>query len=167
MSDSTSIAPKERINIVYKPATGDQGSQVELPFKMLVVGDFKGAAGDNSLEERTVLSLNQGSLDSVMAAVAPKVNIKVKDKLGEDQNAELDLELEFKSLRDFHPDNVSRKFPALGKLMELRDALRALRGPLGNVSEFRRHLEQIIHDESARTALLGELNIDAKAAPAA
>ena len=35
-----SVAPKERINIRYVPATGDEQAEVELPHKMLVMGDF-------------------------------------------------------------------------------------------------------------------------------
>ncbi|MGE8315544.1 MAG: type VI secretion system contractile sheath small subunit, partial [Pseudomonas putida] len=31
-----SVAPKERINIKYVPATGDEQAEVELPHKMLV-----------------------------------------------------------------------------------------------------------------------------------
>ena len=37
-----SVAPKERVNITYKPATGDQKSEVELPLKMLFLGDYTG-----------------------------------------------------------------------------------------------------------------------------
>lgn len=169
MSDSMSIAPKERINIVYKPATGNQQADVELPLKMLVIGDFKGVAGDNSLEQREVMNVDKGSLDSVLATIAPTLNLKVKDKLGADPTADVDLALTFKTMKDFHPDNISRNFPALGQLMELRDALRALRGPLGNVSEFRRSLEKAVHDDATRAALMKELNVaaDAKGATTA
>ena len=166
MSESTSIAPKERINIVYTPATGNQQEQVELPLKLLVLADFKGAPGDSSLDQRPVMSIDKGSLDTVMAHVAPKLDLTVSDKLGNDPEAELSLSLEFKSLKDFHPDNIARSFPALGQLMELRDALRALRGPLGNVSEFRRSLEKVVQDPTALAGLLKELNIN-PTAPAA
>ena len=40
MSRDGSVAPKERINIRYVPATGDAQEDVELPLRMLVVGDF-------------------------------------------------------------------------------------------------------------------------------
>lgn len=52
MSKTGSVAPKERINIKYTPATEGQTDEVELPLKLLVTGDFKGAAEDLSLEER-------------------------------------------------------------------------------------------------------------------
>lgn len=41
MSKNTgSVAPKERVNIKYVPATSDEQAEVELPHKMLVLGDF-------------------------------------------------------------------------------------------------------------------------------
>ena len=45
MSDG-SVAPKERVNIVYKSTTGDQSEDVELPLKMLMIGDYTGKASD-------------------------------------------------------------------------------------------------------------------------
>ncbi|HKT99965.1 MAG TPA: type VI secretion system contractile sheath small subunit, partial [Paraburkholderia sp.] len=40
MASDGSVAPKERVNIVYRPATGDAKAEVELPLKLLVLGDF-------------------------------------------------------------------------------------------------------------------------------
>ncbi len=40
MATDGSVAPKERVNIVYRPATGDAQAEVELPLKLLVMGDY-------------------------------------------------------------------------------------------------------------------------------
>lgn len=48
MAKQGTVAPKERINIKYVPATGDQQADTELPLKLLVVGDFKGGGGGDS-----------------------------------------------------------------------------------------------------------------------
>ena len=40
MSKEGSVAPKERVNIIYKPATGNAQEEVELPLKILMVGDL-------------------------------------------------------------------------------------------------------------------------------
>ena len=37
MASEGSVAPKERVNIVYRPAIGDAKAEVELPLKLLVV----------------------------------------------------------------------------------------------------------------------------------
>ncbi len=39
MAKEGSVAPKERINITFKPAVGGAQEEVELPLKLLVLGD--------------------------------------------------------------------------------------------------------------------------------
>ena len=67
MSKSTSVAPKERINIKYVPATGDQVEEKELPLNLVIVGDHKGRAEDNSIEERQLVSINKGPMGNIKA----------------------------------------------------------------------------------------------------
>ena len=52
MAKDSSVAPKERVNIRFKPATGDAKEEKELPHKLLVLGDFTARADDTPLEER-------------------------------------------------------------------------------------------------------------------
>ena len=52
MSKEQSVAPKERVNITYKPATGDAQEEVELPLRILMMGDYTGKRDDTPLEER-------------------------------------------------------------------------------------------------------------------
>ena len=59
--NSGSVAPKERINISYKPAVGNAKEGVELPFKLLVLGDFTQSTNDVSLEDRKLINLNKSN----------------------------------------------------------------------------------------------------------
>ena len=52
MAKEGSVAPKERVNIVYRPATGDAKEEIELPLKLLVIGDFTQRPDDRMVEER-------------------------------------------------------------------------------------------------------------------
>eukprot|EP01042_Synura_sphagnicola_P018086 gene18086-22865_t len=47
--------------------------------------------------------------------------------------------------------------PELRKLMELREALVAMKGPLGNVPAFRKAIQGVLEDDAAREKLLREL----------
>jgi type VI secretion system protein ImpB len=47
--------------------------------------------------------------------------------------------------------------PELQKLLELRDALTALKGPLGNLPEFRKKIQSLVTDPAAKEKLLKEL----------
>jgi type VI secretion system protein ImpB len=47
--------------------------------------------------------------------------------------------------------------------MELRDALVALKGPLGNAPAFRKAIEGVLADDESRGRVLGELGLNAAA----
>lgn len=53
MAQEGSVAPKERVNIVYRPATGDAKEDVELPLKLLAVGDFTLKETNTPVENRS------------------------------------------------------------------------------------------------------------------
>lgn len=40
MAKEGSVAPKERINVTFKPATGGAQEDIELPLKLLAIGDY-------------------------------------------------------------------------------------------------------------------------------
>ncbi|ASA57986.1 type VI secretion system contractile sheath small subunit [Vibrio gazogenes] len=159
MSKEGSVAPKERINIKYVPATGDQQAEIELPLKTLVVGDFKGHTEETPVEDRQSVSVDKNNFESVMRESNLSISATVKNKLGDDPDAELPVELSFKSLQDFAPDSVAAQVPELNKLIELREALVALKGPLGNIPAFRERLQALIASEESREKLLAELDI--------
>ena len=46
--------------------------------------------------------------------------------------------------------------------MELRDALVALKGPLGNAPAFRKAIESVLNDDDSRERILKELGLAAQ-----
>ncbi|MDN8602180.1 type VI secretion system contractile sheath small subunit [Citrobacter sp. S2-9] len=154
-----SIAPRERINIHYVPRTNDQAAEVELPLNIVVVGDTKGSADETPIDERQSVSINKNNFRSVMAEVGIKTTVTVADKLSEKPDGEMNVTLDIRSLDDFSPDNIARQVPEMKKLLELREALVALRGPMGNVPAFRAQLQALLDNEETREQLLRELDI--------
>lgn len=156
-----SVAPKERINIKYVPATGGETAEVELPLNLLIVGDMKGRMEDTSIEERSMVSVDKNNFSSVMEEMDIGLNINVANKLTDNASPEdeINVQLEIKSLQDFSPDNIVKAVPELRKLLELREALTAVKGPLGNVPAFRARIAELLEDEQSRAQLLAELNL--------
>lgn len=155
-----SVAPQERINIRYVPATGDQAAEVELPLKMVVVGDFKGHAESVSLEERQAVRIDKESFDAVLQKAGLSLSLEVPSRLAENgDEATLGVTLEFAALHDFGPEAIARQVPALKALVDLREALVALKGPLGNIPAFRARLQSLLADDAARHQLAAELNL--------
>jgi type VI secretion system protein ImpB len=159
MAKEQTVAPKERVNITYKPATGDQKSEVELPLHLLFLGDFSGRADERPLEEREPIRIDKDNFDRVLAEHQVGLTIQVPNVLAEKQEGELKVELKFEKLADFGPDAVAQQIPEARKLLELRSALVALKGPMGNVPAFRKKVEAIVRDPAKRDRLLAELGV--------
>ncbi|WP_449432106.1 type VI secretion system contractile sheath small subunit [Pseudomonas putida] len=153
-----SVAPKERINIKYVPANGDEQAEVELPHKMLVLGDF-GLDDNRALEDRALMRIDKHTFNNVLNDADVSLAMSVPSMLSTAPDAELAVDLQFKSINDFGPDRIARQVPELNKLLELREALVALKGPLGNVPTFRKQLQQLLNDEQARKQLAQELDL--------
>lgn len=159
MANDGSVAPKERVNIVYKPATGDGQADVELPLKVLVVGDFTMKNDDTQVEKRKNINIDKDNFNEVLKAQGVSLETSVRNILSDDPESQLNVSLKFGNMRDFEPDALVQSIPELGKLLELREALKALKGPLGNVPDFRKKIQDLVQDEAARASLLKELGI--------
>jgi type VI secretion system protein ImpB len=160
MAKEGSVAPKERVNIVYRPATGDAKEEVELPLKVLVTGDFTLSDDDTPVENRKTINVDKDNLDDVLKAQKVGLNTVVKNTLSDEADAQMTVDLDFKSMKDFDPDVIVKKIPELKKLIDLRDALKALKGPLGNIPDFRKKIQDLVQDEGTRARLLKELGIE-------
>ena len=160
MTKEGSIAPKERVNIVYRPATGDAKEEVELPLKMVILGDFTQRPDDRMVEDRDPISVDKDNFNDVLKAQGLEMTLNVSNRLSDEEDAQMAVNLKFNSLKDFEPDAIVRKVPELAKLMDLREALKALKGPLANVPDFRKKVQELVKDEGARAKLLKELGIE-------
>jgi type VI secretion system protein ImpB len=154
-----SVAPKERVNITYKAQVGDAQEETELPLKVLMVGDYTGQPNDTPLEERKPISVDKENFNDVMAKQNLKADVQVPDKLSGEKDASLNLSLQFKNLNDFTPEGLVNQVPELKKLLELRQALTALKGPLGNIPAFRKKIQALLGDDKSRQQLMNELGI--------
>ncbi len=163
MAKEGSVAPQERVNITYKPSTGDAQEEVELPLKMLFIGDYTGRTDERPLEDRKPISIDKDNFQSVLAEHNLQLQINVPNTLVEGKDKqELTVNLQFKRLSDFGPEAVAERVPELRQLLELRRALTALKGPLGNVPAFRKKIQTLIADGAARERLLGEIGLTGK-----
>jgi type VI secretion system protein ImpB len=163
MAKESTVAPKERVNIVYRPATGDAKEEVELPLKMLVLGDFTNAPDDRMLEDREPVNVDKDNFDDVLKSQNVKVDITVPNKLSKgEEEEEMAVSLKFESMKDFSPEAIVKNSPELNKLLELREALGSLKGPLSNIPAFRKKLQELVKDEGAREKLLKEIGVGEK-----
>ncbi|MBU2707997.1 type VI secretion system contractile sheath small subunit [Zooshikella marina] len=160
MAKEGSVAPKERINISYKPETGGAQEDVELPLKMLVVSDFTLREDDRLIEERKTISVDKDNFNEVLKKQNLAIDIAVPNTLSENEDDDMGLSLKFENIRDFEPESIVKQVPELNQLLELRNALVALKGPLGNAPAFRKAIQNVLNDADSREKLLKELGLD-------
>ncbi|WP_087694183.1 type VI secretion system contractile sheath small subunit [Pseudomonas sp. PE-S1G-1] len=164
MAKEGSVAPSERINITFKPAVGTAQEEVELPLKLLVLGDFTQREDLRKLEDRKPVGIDKNSLDEVLAKQALGLALSVPNRLQDSAEPdELAIRVRINSMKDFNPAQLVEQIPELKTLMDLRDALVALKGPLGNTPSFRKAIENALADDDSRKRVLAELGLDSSA----
>lgn len=148
--------PPARVNIKLDLHTGGAKKQVELPLRLLVTGDFSFAENTTPLAERKKIAINKNNFDAVLAEMAPEVKLDVKNALADD-DSEMPVQLQFKSIKDFHPSQVVRQVPELKSLLAMRNLLRDLKSNILDNAVLRKELEKILQDKNLSDELRREL----------
>jgi type VI secretion system protein ImpB len=111
------------------------------------------------LRERKFVEVNPDNFDSVLEGMKPHLSFSVDNKLSDDPNAgQLKVDLHFKSLQDFEPEQVARQVRPLNELLELRTRLSDLRGSLQGNDK----LDELLQDAINNTDKLDQLREEVK-----
>ncbi len=76
--------PKARVNIKLDLHTGGAQKKVELPLKLLVMGDYSNGQDTRALAEREKVSINKNNFNAVLADFNPRAKIAVENTLAAD-----------------------------------------------------------------------------------
>jgi type VI secretion system protein ImpB len=153
--DENSVAPIERVNIKYK-SRAEGGEDVEIPFKVMVIGDFSFRENATPLGERKPTEINKDNFDQVMVSKNLELKIQVDDKLSGVRDAALPVNLKIESLRDLTPDGIVNKVPEMKRQLELAKALQEVKADLANpakLAALRARIDKVLHDKNARKQL--------------
>lgn len=145
-----------RVHITYDVEIGDAIEMKELPFVMGVLGDFTGQPTEPlpRLRDRKFVEVNPDNFDQVLEGMKPHLSYSVENKLSEDPNApQIKVDLHFKSMDDFSPENVVKQVKPLRELMDLRQKLSDLRGSLQGNDK----LEEVLMDAVGNTEKMDRL----------
>lgn len=160
MAKDSSVAPKERINVTFKPAAGGTHEEIELPMKAMVVGDFLQRHDPRNLIDRKPVSINRNNFEEVLAKHELSLQIAVPDRLRDSAaDGNITVNLTFKGMQDFEPAGIAEQVPEMRKLLRLREALVSLKGPMGNIPAFRKAIEDVLSDDRHREMIMKELGM--------
>jgi type VI secretion system protein ImpB len=106
------------------------------------------------------VDVNPDNFDAVLANMKPHLAYSVENKLSEDPDApKLKVDLNFKSMDDFSPENVARQVGPLRELLELRDRLSDLRGSMQGNDKLEELLRESVSDKDKLAKLRGEMGM--------
>jgi type VI secretion system protein ImpB len=112
------------------------------------------------VEEREPINIDKDNFNEVLKAQNLSLDLTVPNQLSEEADEEMSVSMKFESIKDFEPEAIAKNTPELKKLLELREALNSLKGPMSNRPEFRKKVQELIKDEAAREQLLKELKLE-------
>jgi len=135
---------------------------MKIPYKLTLLGDYNPNEEKIAIEDRKAVKIDKNNFNEVLKAQKLSVSFNVDNKLVEDEDSSLNVDLKINGVKDFSPEKIVESIPEMKVLMELRQSLMALKGPLGNVPAFRKAIESAISSKDERDKLMAELNLGSK-----
>ena len=152
-----------RVQITYDVETGGAIQLKELPFVLGVLGDFSGKPDEAlpALKNRKFVEIDPDNFDAVLAGMKPRLAFNTENKL-QDDGSKIGVELRFKSIEDFEPDNIVQQVEPLRKLVEARLRLSDLRSKMDGNDKLETLLNDIIGDVDKQKALSSQLGLQSE-----
>ncbi|MFN7929730.1 MAG: type VI secretion system contractile sheath small subunit [Blastocatellia bacterium] len=143
-----------RVHISYEVETGGAIEMKELPFVVGVLGDFTGKPADPlpRVRDRKFVEIDRDNFDNVLAGMKPRLQMGVENKLNND-GGKLAVELNFRSMEDFEPDQVVQQVEPLRRLVEARRNLSDLLAKMDGNDKLGELLEDVLNNADAQKQL--------------
>ncbi len=146
------VSPKisQRVKVSILPSS-DAKESVELDYRLLIPGNFsKSEPGSQGLlKDRRLRTISKkGDFKKVLKDINPKLKLTVSNKLSDDPEAQMEVELDFQDIKDFHPDEIVKKVEPLKQLLEARDRLKQLKLAVLKDANLKKALEGVLKDGS-------------------
>ena len=144
-----------RVHITYEDPTNAE-QKIELPFVMGVMSDLSGNSPGTDkvdIEHRKFLDIDMDNIDKRMAAIQPGVSFRVANKLSENADEKMSVNLRFNKMSDFEPAAVAKQVPALEKLLEARTHLANLLRYMDGKVAAEESLKKLLADPQLMLAL--------------
>jgi type VI secretion system protein ImpB len=151
---------KPRVQITYDVEKDGAIEMKELPFVLGVLADLSGKPLEPlpKLKDKTrkFVNIDRDNFDTVLAGTKPRLAYRVDNKLAND-GTQIGVELNFKSMADFEPEQVVKQIDPLRKLLEARNKLNELRNTMAGNDKLGEALEEILKSTEKLQALGKEI----------
>lgn len=148
--------PPSRVNIKYVKDTGGSQEELELPLKLMVLGDFTMREDSTSLEDRSRIGVDKNNFASVLKEQNLDLDMIVPNTLAGE--GEMPVRLKIESLADFTPTGIANQVPELKTMLAVRNLLTDLKAKVISNREFRKQLETVLNDKTKMASMMTELD---------
>jgi type VI secretion system protein ImpB len=153
--------PRSRLTLTYRTTINGEPETVDLPFRMLVMGNFsQGNSEDRKkdLDVRQLRSINGRNLDSVMKDMKMSLDVEVPDRITPDADGgNIKATLPINSIKSFSPDEIVKHVPKLKALMLLKGLLQELQASIDNQKDLRKLVQELYSHPEVAKALRDQL----------
>lgn len=146
-----------RVQLTYEVERGDAIEVKELPFVVGVVADLAGQSEveQPKLRDRKFVNIDRDNFDDVMKGLEPRAAFQVKNELS-DAGGTFAVDLRFRSMADFNPDEVVEQIEPLRQLLEARAKLADLRNKLAGNDKLESLLSEVLANTQQLQTLAGK-----------
>ena len=154
---------RPRVQITYDVETNGAMRKTELPFVVGVMADLSGQPKDplRPMKERKFTNIDRDNFNDVMSKSAPRLALKVDNKLTGEGDTKLAAELNFKNIDDFEPAQVAGQIAPLKELMDMRLRLTQLLSKMEGNDKLDQLLADVLSNTEKAKELASQMGIDA------
>ncbi len=147
-----------RVHITYDVEVNGAIELKEIPFVVGVLSDLSGKPDEAlpKLKDRKFIEIDRDNFNDVLAGMKPRLAYMVENTLTGEPDSKLPVELRFKSIDDFHPENVVKQVNPLKELMDVRARLSDFLARMDGNEKLLDLWETVIDNTEAREALSKE-----------
>ena len=158
---------RPRVQITYDVETNGAMQKVELPFVVGVMADLSAQTKETLkvLKERKFVNVDRDNFNDVLQRSAPRLAMKVDNKLTGEGQTKLAVELNFKNMDDFEPARVAEQIPALKELLDMRLRLTQLMSKMEGNDKLEALLSDVMQNTEKAMALAKEMGVESTEAP--
>ncbi|MFZ5764385.1 MAG: type VI secretion system contractile sheath small subunit [Thermodesulfobacteriota bacterium] len=152
-----------RVQITYDVEIGGAIAKKEIPFVVGVLSDLAGKPDEPlpKLKDRKFVEIDRDNFNTVLEGMKPRLAYRVDNKLTND-DSKMGVELRFKSLDDFHPEQVAQQVTPIRKLVEARKRLSDLLAKLDGNDKLDELLQGVLANTDSLESLGKSAGIDKK-----
>jgi len=156
-----------RVQITYEVETGGAEIKKELPFVVGIMADLSGKPEVPLplIKERKFVEIDRDNFNGVMASIEPRLALRVKNRLLEDEDSWMNVELKFRHIDDFHPAQLLKQVEPLRKLYEARVRLTDLLAKLDGNDDLEKLLQEIVSNTDGLEEIRSKVETQADLEP--